>query len=143
MLGLDFFSKFTVGGVSYAGTGVNVNLGIRPAFRYTPINSFSLFIRPAIGVNVHDFWFTQSYVDYTMIDANFLFDLNLGGRSWFFNIDGFHIGLAYGIDFNFGGGSGYISGNNYRAFDYNNFYASMKIYLGLCLNFGDRGFDRL
>lgn len=126
----------------YNGIGINLDIGIGPVFRYTPMNLFSLYIRPAIGLNIYAFEITDFDFPMTFSDVNFLIDLNFGGRSWLVNVTGFHFGLSYGLDVNLGFGSGVIGADGYRACDYEDGYFSSKIYFGLCFNFGDRGFDR-
>lgn len=139
---VDFLTTIYEEYYYYDGFGVNLDIGIGPVFRYTPMNNFSLYIRPAIGLNLYTFG-TSDYDFYmNFSDVNFLFDLNLGGRSWLVNVSGFHFGLCYGVDLNFGFGSGVVVADGYRACDYEDGYFSSKIYFGLCFNFGDRGLDR-
>ena len=139
---LDFLTQIYEEYYYYDGFGVNVDIGIGPVFRYTPMNNFSLYIRPAIGLNLYTFEFGDYDFPLNYADVNFLIDLNLGGRSWLVNVSGFHFGLSYGLDVNLGFGSGAAVADGYRAFDYEDVYFSSKIYFGLCFNFGDRGFDR-
>lgn len=133
--------------------GFNFAIGAGPVFRYTINNVQSIYARPSIG---YDFRIAEAEpvtgIKDTIADYSVLFDLNLGGRTWFLNKTGFHFGVDYGcnLDFMFAG-SGYVgidddsdyesstSVTNY--YDISDRFAA-KIYLGVCFNFGDRGIDR-
>ena len=138
---------------SMTGTGCNVGFGIGPVFRITFANPFSLFIRPTLGFNLFVFesedikdsdgsTFKNTIAEFDL----FKFDVNVGGRSWLLNVDGFHLGIDYGAIIGFGAGFGATgqktsssssSGDGFAAGD-----VDFKLYLGCCMNFGDRGFDR-
>ena len=152
----DFFKKAEIkekgNTFDYEGTGINTGFGIGPVFRITFANPFSLYIRPTLGFNLFviqtDELKDESYSDtYKNTIAEFdifKFDLNIGGRSWLLNTDGFHLGIDYGISFGLGGGFGSFtstrkgySGSSFSAGD-----GDFKVYVGCCMNFGDRGIDR-
>ena len=60
------------------------------------------------------------------------------------NVDGFHLGIDYGAILGFGGGFGATSTtrSGYEGKGFTSADVDFKIYVGLCMNFGDRGFDR-
>jgi len=131
--------------------GYNLAMGIGPVFRYTFNNVQSVFARPSVGFDVRFATWEEDFGagvkgDMGLIDYAGLFDINLGGRTWIVNCTGFHFGLDYGVDFAFMSGKGFTvtddGNNNYEA-DYTlNGRNAVKVYLGVCFNFGDRGIDR-
>ena len=140
-LNVDFFNKLETkpkdgDKTSISGSGCNIGFGIGPAFRITFANPFSLFIRPTLGFNLlvfesEDIKIGTSSVKRTIAEFDlFRFDVNVGGCSWLLNVDGFHLGIDYGAIIGLGAGFG--AGT-----------ADFKIYLGCCMNFGDRGYDRM
>ena len=156
----DFFKKaeLKVNGRSsadYEGNGFNMEFGIGPVFRITFANPFSLYIRPTLGF---DFFYVESddikettssgrTTTYKERIAEFdilKFDVNIGGRSWLLNVDGFHLGIDYGAILGFGGGFGAFSdtSSSSNSDGFTSADVDFKIYVGLCMNFGDRGFDR-
>ena len=71
--------------------------------------------------------------------------------TWLLNTNGFHLGLSYGMILDFNGGLAgwaadhkniYTGNTTSDSEGYGKTSVDMKIYLGLCLNFGDRGIDR-
>lgn len=158
-LNLDFFNKAEVktngNTSSFSGSGINLGLGVGPAFRITFANPFSLFIRPTLGFNLFVFE-TEDIKDKTTGSSYkstiaefdlFRFDLNVGGRSWLLNVDGFHLGIDYGAIIGLGAGFGATgrkgSGSSSSGDGFGAGTADFKIYLGCCMNFGDRGYDRM
>ena len=77
-----------------------------------------------------------------MTDYSLGADFNIGARSWLLNANGYHLGLAYGADFAYTIGSGYFSTNSVNSLDYTVNSIAAKVYVGICMNFGDRGIDR-
>lgn len=156
-LNLDFFNKAEVktngNTTSFSGNGINLGLGVGPAFRITFANPFSLFIRPTLGFNLFVFESEDIKTGTTSIKRTiaefdlFRFDLNVGGRSWLLNVDGFHLGIDYGAIIGLGAGFGAFgtkgSGSSSSGDGFGAGTADVKIYLGCCLNFGDRGYDRM
>ena len=154
-LNCDFFKKaeFKVKETTfdYEGTGFNAGFGIGPVFRITFSNPFSLYIRPTLGFNLFVIQ-TDELKDYdnstyknTLAEFDiFKFDLNIGGRSWLLNTDGFHLGIDYGISFGLGGGFGSFTStlSGARTTGVSAGDADFKVYVGCCMNFGDRGIDR-
>ena len=143
----DFYSNSYASSNDYKGTGINLGFGMGPVFRLTFTDHFSLFIRPSFILNVHTFAFTErkemDLMDsLRMTDFSIGSNLNIGGRTWILNTSGYHLGLAYGADFSFTGGSGHFSTKGISTMDYKLYSLATKIYLGLCMNFGDRGIDR-
>ncbi|WP_027727879.1 hypothetical protein [Treponema sp. C6A8] len=154
----DFFNKIEYKPESgekdsMSGTGCNVGFGIGPVFRITFANPFSLFIRPTLGFNL----FVFESEDYKNTDGSsfkrtiaefdlFKFDVNVGGRSWLLNVDGFHLGIDYGAIIGLGAGFGGTGSKGSSSSSNTNAFAAgdvdFKLYLGCCMNFGDRGFDR-
>lgn len=158
-LNLDFFNKAEVktngNTSSFSGSGINLGLGVGPAFRITFANPFSLFIRPTLSFNLFVFE-TEDIKDKTTGSSYkstiaefdlFRFDLNVGGRSWLLNVDGFHLGIDYGAIIGLGAGFGATgrkgSGSSSSGDGFGAGTADFKIYLGCCMNFGDRGYDRM
>ena len=151
--GLAIFSNVDVFGnvehkvssdkLSMTGSGYNWGFGIGPAFRITFANPFSLYIRPALGFNI--FYFEEKDDPKRKIfDLNiFNFSVNVGGRSWLLNVDGFHLGIDYGMIFDLGAGLGSFAQGSESGKSFGSGEADFKIYVGACLNFGDRGFDRM
>lgn len=156
-LNLDFFNKIEVKSngntESFSGSGINLGLGVGPAFRITFANPFSLFIRPTLGFNLFVFETEDIKTGTTSVKRTiaefdlFRFDLNVGGRSWLLNVDGFHLGIDYGAIIGLGAGFGAYgtkgSGSSSSGDGFGAGTADVKIYLGCCLNFGDRGYDRM
>lgn len=155
-LDVDFFNKIESkpkngDKTTTSGTGFNIGFGIGPAFRITFARPFSLFIRPTLGLNVFVFESediklgTISY-KHTVAEVDiFRFDVNVGGRSWILNVDGFHLGIDYGAIVGVGAGAG-ASGTKGSSSNKDSFAAGeadFKIYVGCCMNFGDRGYDRM
>lgn len=159
LLNVDFFNKLEFKSnsmtTSFSGTGVNVGLGVGPAFRITFANPFSLFIRPTLGFNLMvyeseeigsgKYAHKQTIAEFDL----FRFDLNVGGRSWLLNVDGFHLGIDYGAILGFGAGFGSagVKFSNSSISSTNTGFGAgsvdFKLYLGCCMNFGDRGYDRM
>ncbi|EID84840.1 hypothetical protein MSI_16230 [Treponema sp. JC4] len=150
---MDFFSKTEAkfSGITntVTGSGFNLGAGIGPVFRITFANPFSLYIRPALGFNLYYFEADnetkQKFTEFDLFNIN----LNIGGRSWILNVDGFHLGIDYGFMVDLGAGFGTARstykttyGTNEESQGFGAGAADFKIYAGLCLNFGDRGFDR-
>lgn len=143
LVDFDVFSKIEVKGESINCTGINLGFGIGPVFRYTFSDSFSLFARPSFVLGVTSFRATENNsAEITFTDATAVLDLNVGGRSWFVNADGFHFGLSYGAIVAAGAGSGSRTGKNSDTLDYKVNDVKFKLYVGVCFNFGDRGIDR-
>lgn len=156
-LNLDFFNKAEVktngNTSSFSGNGINLGLGVGPTFRITFANPFSLFIRPTLGFNLFVFESEDIKTGTTSIKRTiaefdlFRFDVNVGGRSWLLNVDGFHLGIDYGAIIGLGAGFGAFgtkgSGSSSSGDGFGAGTADVKIYLGCCLNFGDRGYDRM
>lgn len=150
----DFFKKYEIDGISLEGDGFNFGMGIGPVFRLTFGNPFSLFLRPTLGfkLGLLDVGTFAEYTDYKFVDFDFfIIGLNVGGRSWLLNTNGFHLGLSYGMILDFNGGLAgwaadhkniYTGNTTSDSEGYGKTSVDMKIYLGLCLNFGDRGIDR-
>lgn len=155
---LDFFKKAELKAkdtpgttIDYNGSGLNLGFGIGPVFRITFANPFSLYIRPTLGFNL--FYAETDDIKYT--DGStyknkiaefdlFKFDLNIGGRSWLLNVDGFHLGIDYGMILGLGAGVGSLSStlSNSTSTGLGAGTADFKVYVGCCMNFGDRGVDR-
>lgn len=157
-LNVDFFNKLEAkpkdgDKTSTSGSGCNIGFGIGPAFRITFANPFSLFIRPTLGFNllvfesedITDSTTRGSYKSTVAEFDIFRFDVNVGGRSWLLNVDGFHLGIDYGAILGFGAGVGAYGtkGNRSNSEGFAAGDVDFKIYLGCCLNFGDRGYDRM
>lgn len=159
-LNVDFFNKLEAkpkdgDKTSTSGSGCNIGFGIGPAFRITFANPFSLFIRPTLGFNllvfesedIKDATTSGSYKRTVAEFDIFRFDVNVGGRSWLLNVDGFHLGIDYGAIIGLGAGFGAYgtkgSGSSSSGDGFGAGTADVKIYLGCCLNFGDRGYDRM
>lgn len=139
----DLFSSIKDDAGSVDVTGINFAMGLGPAFRYSFSEKFSLFARPSLamgltGVKQKD----NNPNDIISSDFSALFDLNIGGRSWIINSDGFHFGITYGGIFEAGAGSGKTTGKNMDDINYDVSDVAFKIYVGACFNFGDRGIDR-
>ena len=60
------------------------------------------------------------------------------------NVDGFHLGIDYGMILGLDAGVGAFSStrSNYSGSGFASSAVDFKIYVGCCMNFGDRGFDR-
>ncbi|MBQ7752548.1 MAG: hypothetical protein IJR80_02690 [Treponema sp.] len=157
-LNVDFFNKLETkpkdgDKTSISGSGCNIGFGIGPAFRITFANPFSLFIRPTLGFNLlvfesEDIKIGTSSVKRTIAEFDlFRFDVNVGGCSWLLNVDGFHLGIDYGAIIGLGAGFGAYgtkgSGSSSSGDGFGAGTADFKIYLGCCMNFGDRGYDRM
>ncbi len=157
-LNVDFFNKLETkpkdgDKTSISGSGCNIGLGVGPAFRITFANPFSLFIRPTLGFNLFVFESEDIKIGTTSVKRTiaefdlFRFDVNVGGRSWLLNVDGFHLGIDYGAIIGLGAGFGAYgtkgSGSSSSGDGFGAGTADVKIYLGCCLNFGDRGYDRM
>lgn len=152
----DFFSKAEIEDLSFEGSGFNFGMGIGPVFRITFGNPFSLFLRPTLGFKLGflDVGDVLTYTNWKLVDFDFLVvGLNVGGRTWLLNTNGFHLGLSYGMILDFNGGfAGWAAdykdsyGYGYTKSDsegYTKTSVDMKLYLGVCFNFGDRGIDRM
>ena len=139
----DVFSKIEADSKSVDVTGVNLGMGIGPAFRYSFSEKFSLFARPSLAMGLTGFKPSKDNPDdITFSDFSALFDLNIGGRSWLLNTDGFHLGITYGGIFEAGAGSGTRIEKHQSDINYDVSNVAFKIYVGACFNFGDRGIDR-
>ena len=139
----DLFNSFESDSKSYDANGLNFAMGIGPAFRYSFSEKFSLFARPSLAMGITGFKRSKDNPnDETMTDFTALFDLNIGGRSWLLNMDGFHLGITYGGIFEVGGGTGVYSAKKMTNQDFDVTSVGFKIYVGACFNFGDRGIDR-
>lgn len=159
--GCDFFTEteLSMSGAKYEienAFGMNYFLGLGPVFRYTFSDPFSLYVRPGLGFDVRiikgdlagDLAIRK---DATFIGCDFIFDTDVGGRWWFLNKTGMHMGLDFGMDFMFGSGAGVFTIESNDEYGFSNSHTtdfeesnrfSYKIYAGLCFNFGDRGIDR-
>lgn len=150
--GFDFFTEAEFETAKYENAfGFNCLLGLGPVFRYTFSDPFSLYVRPGLGFDVRmitgDLYNKKS----AFVGMDFIFDTDVGGRWWFLNKTGMHMGLDFGMNFMLGSGTGAIatefddeyghSDSHTTDFDETNRF-SYKIYAGLCFNFGDRGIDR-
>ncbi len=154
--GCDFFTETEL---SMSGAklefenafGMNYFLGLGPVFRYTFSDPFSLYVRPGLGFDVRFInGDLDNFKNSTFVGCDFIFDTDVGGRWWFLNKTGMHMGLDFGMNFMLGSGAGaltleYDDGVGTRAhtddYDEKDRF-SYKIYAGLCFNFGDRGIDR-
>lgn len=147
--GIDVFTSIKIEDrtIDENSIGFNINFGAGPAFRYTLNNNLSLFARPGLGFNIRGFANDESEYTASFADVTFMFDLNAGGRYWFFNKTGFHLGLDFGFDLNCATGTGSVTNkikalNTNMTKDYDVNFVAFKPYVGLAFNFGDRGIDR-
>lgn len=149
--GFDFFTEAEFEGsfssAKYENAfGFNCLLGLGPVFRYTFSDPFSLYVRPGLGFDVRMITGDLDNNKSAFVDVDFIFDADVGGRWWFLNKTGMHMGLDFGMNFMLGSGTGAtateVDDDSYSTdFDETNRF-SYKIYAGLCFNFGDRGIDR-
>ncbi|EID84265.1 hypothetical protein MSI_22930 [Treponema sp. JC4] len=145
---VDFFHKISNYTVDIKGSGSKIGLGIGPVFRFTFETNFSIFLRPALAMNWRSFTASETAIK-SIFDYSVLFDLNGGARYWFLNKTGFHLGVDLGFAFNVGRGFGTFN-YYYKYYDvtltgvetFDETVSSLRIYLGICFNFGDRGIDR-
>ena len=146
LLYFDVYANQSLGSNKFIGNGINAGFGMGPVFRYTFTPKFSLFARPAFILTAHSFTFTDNddipLDSFRMTDYSLGADFNIGARSWLLNANGYHLGLAYGADFAYAAGSGYFSTNLHKIYDYTENFITAKVYVGICMNFGDRGIDR-
>lgn len=154
--GCDFFTETELSMSGFKSEfenafGMNYFLGLGPVFRYTFSDPFSLYVRPGLGFDVRFIKGDSSLGENsTFIGCDFIFDTDVGGRWWFLNKTGMHMGLDFGMDFMFGSGVGAYAYEYYDVYDTRTDSFdfdekdrfSYKIYAGLCFNFGDRGIDR-
>ncbi|MCR5253911.1 MAG: hypothetical protein K6C98_09385 [Treponema sp.] len=139
----DIFSTAKFDSDSVDVTGINFAMGIGPAFRYSFSEKFSLFARPSFAMGITGLKPSKDNTnDVVFSDFSALFDLNVGGRSWLLNADGFHLGITYGAIFEAGAGSGIKAEKQQDDIKYDVSNVAFKIYVGACFNFGDRGIDR-
>ena len=142
----------------YEFDGYNWWLGLGPAFRYSFNKTFSLFVRPGVFLNVQFFsleerdtyawryndtihFFRVNASDDSLVAYNAGFDIDLGGRVWFFHTDGFHLGLDFGADLAIMTDGRYQHdsvADKYKVDD----RFQPKFYVGVCINLGDRGVDK-
>lgn len=131
-------------------------LGLGPVFRITPWQKFSFIIVPTLQVSgiISDKISADtvlSPVNVTIADFSFDFDINLGGRFWFLNKTGFHLGLGFGtnVSIPLAGAAAWTSeitifGETSKSVDAKEILNGIgcKFYIGLCMNIGGRGYDR-
>ena len=116
-----------------------------PIFRYSFNDIHSVSVCPALEFNAGFLWDNISNI-YGQFDMTLA--INAMYKCYFLNLDGFHLGfnlgLGYGIPlagaftglkisedgFHFQNSTELLSGHD------------IKIFLGVCMNFGDRGIDR-
>lgn len=154
--GCDFFTEteLSISGIKAEfenAFGMNYFLGLGPVFRYTFSDPFSLYVRPGLGFDVRMITGDLNNNKSAFVDVDFIFDTDVGGRWWFLNKTGMHMGLDFGMDFMFGSGAGVFTIESNDEYGFSNSHTtdfeesnrfSYKIYAGLCFNFGDRGIDR-
>ena len=144
--GMEYFRvvsfDWTDFSVKFAGE-LTASLG--PIFRYTFSDIHSVSICPALQFNAGFLWDRILNI-YGQFD--FAFAVNAMYKCYFLNVDGFHLGLNLGLGYSkpfsgaFTGLS--LSHDGVKLQNSTDLISGhdIRIYVGMCMNFGDRGRDR-
>lgn len=129
-------------------SAADFSIVIGPAFRFNLNNMHGFFVSPGIIGTLSVAGDTEGSITKTLINADLGFNLDAGYRLWLLNTDAFHLGMDVGAQYSISGGAGtiYLTDSN-SDFSYDSSYdlnavQRFKIYLGVIMNFGDRGWDK-
>ena len=129
-------------------SAADFSIVIGPAFRFNLNNMHGFFVSPGIIGTLSVAGDTEGSITETLINADLGFNLDAGYRLWLLNTDAFHLGMDVGAQYSISGGAGtiYLTDSN-SDFSYDSSYdlnavQRFKIYLGVIMNFGDRGWDK-
>lgn len=129
-------------------SAADFSIVIGPTFRFNLNNMHGFFVSPGIIGTLSVAGDTEGSITETLINADLGFNLDAGYRLWLLNTDAFHLGMDVGAQYSISGGAGtiYLTDSN-SDFSYDSSYdlntvQRFKIYLGVIMNFGDRGWDK-
>lgn len=143
------FKNIEIGGTNNEyDSAADFSIVIGPAFRFNLNDMHGFFVSPGIIGTLSVASDTEGSITETLINADLGFNLDAGYRLWLLNTDAFHLGMDVGAQYSISGGSGtaYLTDSN-SDFSYDSSYdlnavQRFKVYIGVIMNFGDRGWDK-
>lgn len=129
-------------------SAADFSMVIGPAFRYNLNNMHGFFLSPGLNGTLSVATDTEDSITQTLVNFDLGFNIDAGYRVWFLNTDALHLGMDIGAQYSIGGGLGtaYFEASN-SDFALEESYdlsavQRFKVYLGVIMNFGDRGWDK-
>ena len=129
-------------------SAADFSMVVGPAFRYNLNDMHGFFLSPGLIGTLSVASDTEDSITQTLVNFDLGFNIDAGYRVWFLNTDSFHLGMNVGAQYSIGGGLGtaYFENSSSDAsleesYDLNA-VQRFKVYIGVIMNFGDRGWDK-
>ena len=129
-------------------SAADFSMVVGPAFRYNLNDMHGFFLSPGLIGTLSVASDTEDSITQTLVNFDLGFNIDAGYRVWFLNTDSFHLGMNVGAQYSIGGGTGtaYFENSDSdvsleESYDLNA-VQRFKVYLGVIMNFGDRGWDK-
>lgn len=129
-------------------SAADFSMVVGPAFRYNLNDMHGFFLSPGLIGTLSVASDTEDSITQTLVNFDLGFNIDAGYRVWFLNTDAFHLGMNVGAQYSIGGGTGtaYFENSDSdvsleESYDLNA-VQRFKVYIGVIMNFGDRGWDK-